>query len=111
MSATAAAAEAKADRLARELEEAEEEISAMSSKMRQQVSCLKDFSVWTLRCMRQSAADLHLHISMQTVELFTFAVRAVIAIHKHLCCLVGCLLLKHCFCSCDTSAHVLCRRR
>ena len=38
MSATAAAAEAKADRLARELEEAEEEISAMSSKMRQQVS-------------------------------------------------------------------------
>ncbi|KAA6429984.1 MAG: DAZ interacting 1-like [Trebouxia sp. A1-2] len=36
MSATAAAAEAKADRLARELEEAEEEISAMSSKMRQQ---------------------------------------------------------------------------
>ncbi len=39
MSATAAAAEAKADRLARELEEAEEEISAMSSNMRQQVSC------------------------------------------------------------------------
>lgn len=36
-SATAAAAEAKADRLARELEEAEEEISAMSSKIRQQV--------------------------------------------------------------------------
>jgi len=39
MAATAAAAEAKADRLARELEEAEEEISAMSSNMRQQVSC------------------------------------------------------------------------
>ncbi len=43
MAATAAAAEAKADRLARELEEAEEEISAMSSKMRQQVGCLKGF--------------------------------------------------------------------
>lgn len=37
-SATAAAAELKADRLARELEEAEEEISAMSSKIKQQVS-------------------------------------------------------------------------
>ena len=34
----AAAAELKADRLARELEEAEEEISAMSSKIKQQVS-------------------------------------------------------------------------
>ena len=37
-SATAAAAEVKADRLARELEEAEEEISAMSSKIKQQVN-------------------------------------------------------------------------
>ena len=36
-SATAAAAEVRADRLAGELEEAEEEMSAMSSKIRQQV--------------------------------------------------------------------------
>lgn len=40
-SATAAAAEVKADRLARELEEAEEQISAMSSQIKQQVNiCL-----------------------------------------------------------------------
>lgn len=41
-SPTAAAAEVKADRLARELEEAEEQISAMSSQMKQQVDiCLR----------------------------------------------------------------------
>ena len=39
--ASAAAAEIKADRLARELEEAEEEISAMSSRIKQQVGCLR----------------------------------------------------------------------
>ncbi len=48
MSATAAAAEAKADRLARELEEAEEEISAMSSKMRLQVSCFQGVFLFQL---------------------------------------------------------------
>lgn len=64
MSATAAAAEAKADRLARELEEAEEEISAMSSKMRQQVSSLGE--VLPVFCRtRQSAAHLHLDIVLQ----------------------------------------------
>ena len=39
ISAIVAAAEVKADRLAGELEEAEEEISAMSSKIKQQVDC------------------------------------------------------------------------